>query len=122
MDGKKSTVEAIEQKLKLQGGTLSAIDIGRKAVRKFGTMQLTGVYGARYNAFPLGNIFERNITIKTGQAPVIHYMPMLFEKIMAGEFDPTEIITHRVPLDQASEMYKTFYEHEDECIKVVLKP
>jgi S-(hydroxymethyl)glutathione dehydrogenase/alcohol dehydrogenase len=122
MDGKKSTVEAIEQKLKLQGGTLSAIDIGRKAVRKFGTMQLTGVYGARYNAFPLGNIFERNLTIKTGQAPVIHYMPMLFEKIMAGEFDPTEIITHRVPLDQASEMYKTFYEHEDECIKVVLKP
>ncbi|MNW17161.1 hypothetical protein D3C71_2162440 [compost metagenome] len=57
-----------------------------------------------------------------GQAPVIHFMPKLFEMITAGEFDPTEIITHQVPLDQASNAYKTFYEHEDECIKVILKP
>ncbi|WP_062232833.1 zinc-dependent alcohol dehydrogenase [Fictibacillus sp. FJAT-27399] len=122
MDGKKSPVEAIEQKLKLQGGTLSAIQIALKAVKKFGTIQLTGVYGSMYNMFPLGNIFERNITMKMGQAPVIHYMPMLFDKIANKEFDPTEIITHRVPLDQASEAYKTFNDHADECIKVVLKP
>lgn len=122
MDGKKSPIEAIEQKLKLQGGTLSAIQIAIKAVKKFGTIQLTGVYGSMYNMFPLGNIFERNITLKMGQAPVIHYMPMLFDKIANKEFDPTEIITHRVPLDQASEAYKTFNDHEDECIKVVLKP
>lgn len=122
MDGKKSALEAVEQKLKLQGGTLSAIDIGLNAVRKFGTLQLTGVYGSKYNLFPLGNLFERNITVKMGQAPVIHYMPMLFEKITNGEIDPTEIITHRVPLDKASEAYQIFYDHEDEVIKVVLKP
>lgn len=122
MDGKKSAVEAIEQKLKLQGGTLSAIDIAIKAVRKFGTIQLTGVYGMKYNMFPLGNLFERNINVKMGQAPVIHYMPKLFNKIIAGEFDPTEIVSHRVPLDQASEAYQIFNDHEDECIKVVLKP
>ncbi|RFU69362.1 glutathione-dependent formaldehyde dehydrogenase [Peribacillus saganii] len=122
MDGKKSVVEAVEQKLKLQGGTLSAIEIALNAVRKFGTIQLTGVYGSMYNMFPLGNIFERNVSLKMGQAPVIHYMPMLFDKITKGEFDPTEIITHRVPLEQASEAYKTFNDHEDECIKVVLKP
>lgn len=73
MDGKKSPVEAIEQKLKLQGATLSAIQIAINAVKKFGTIQLTGVYGSMYNMFPLGNIFERNITLKMGQAPVIHY-------------------------------------------------
>ncbi|WP_433945600.1 zinc-dependent alcohol dehydrogenase [Paenibacillus sp. SN-8-1] len=122
MDGKKNALEAIGQKLKLQGGTLSALDIGIHAVRKFGTMQITGVYGSLYNMFPLGDIFERNITLKMGQAPVIHYMPKLFKMITAGEFDPTEIITHRVPLDQASDAYKTFYEHEDDCIKVILKP
>ncbi|OMP68392.1 zinc-dependent alcohol dehydrogenase [Domibacillus epiphyticus] len=122
MDGKKSAIEAIEQKLKLQGGTLSAIQIATKAVRKFGTVQLTGVYGSMYNMFPLGSFFERNITLKMGQAPVIHYMPELFNKITAGEFDPTEIVTHKVPLDQASEAYKTFNDHEDECIKFVLKP
>ena len=122
MDGKKSTIEAIEQKLKLQGGTLSAIEVALNAVRKFGTIQLTGVYGSKYNMFPLGNLFERNINLKMGQAPVIHYMPKLFDKITAGEFDPTEIISHKVPLEKASEAYQIFNDHEDECIKVVLKP
>ncbi|MGM9923830.1 MAG: zinc-dependent alcohol dehydrogenase [Bacillus sp. (in: firmicutes)] len=122
MDGKKSALEAIEQKLKLQGGTLSPIKMGIEAVRKFGTIQLTGVYGSVYNMFPLGNIFERNLTIKSGQAPVIHYMPKMFDMIMKGEIDPTEIITHRVPLEKASEAYQIFNDHEDECIKVVLKP
>ncbi|MDG5473026.1 glutathione-dependent formaldehyde dehydrogenase [Jeotgalibacillus sp. ET6] len=122
MDGKKSLPEEIGQKLKLQGGTLSAIDIGIDAVRKFGTIQLTGVYGSKYNGFPLGNIFERNVELKMGQAPVIHYMPKLFEMIKAGEFDPTEIVSHKMSLDQASEAYKIFNDHEDECVKVVLKP
>ncbi|WP_071460687.1 zinc-dependent alcohol dehydrogenase [Bacillus massilinigeriensis] len=122
MDGEKSAAEKVGQKLKLQGGTLSAIQIAKDAVRKFGTIQLTGVYGSIYNMFPLGNIFERNITLKTGQAPVIHYMPKLFEMITSGDIDPTEIITHKVPLGQASEAYKIFNDHEDDVIKVVLKP
>ncbi|MFE7063390.1 zinc-dependent alcohol dehydrogenase [Sutcliffiella sp. NPDC057660] len=122
MDGKKSALEEIGQKLKLQGGTLSAFEIGMNAVRKFGTIQLTGVYGSKYNMFPLGNIFERNINLKMGQAPVIHYMPKLFEMITAGEFDPTEIVSHRMPLHQAGEAYKIFNDHADECVKVVLKP
>jgi len=122
MDGKKTPMEAIGQKLKLQGGTLSAIEIGMNAVRKFGTMQLTGVYGSKYNMFPLGTIFERNITVKTGQAPVIHYMPMLFDWITNGKIDPTEIITHRISLDEASNAYQMFNDHEDEVIKVILKP
>lgn len=122
MDGKKSPMEAIGQKLKIQGGTISAIEIGMNAVRKFGTMHLTGVYGSKYNMFPLGNIFERNITVKTGQAPVIHYMPMLFDWITTGKIDPTEIITHRIALDDASNAYQMFNDHQDEVIKVVLKP
>src|ERR1700730_8172031 len=92
MDGKKSVLEAVEQKLKLQGGTLSPIQIALNAVRKFGTIQLTGVYGSMYNMFPLGNIFERNVTLKMGQAPVIHYMPLLFDKITNGEFDPQKLL------------------------------
>lgn len=122
MDGKKNPLEAVGQKLKLQGGTLSALEIGIQAVRKFGTIQVTGVYGSKYNMFPLGDIFERNISLKMGQAPVIHYMPMLFDMINQGKFDPTEIVTHKVPLAEASEAYKIFNEHNDNCIKVVLKP
>lgn len=121
MDGKLSMIEKIEQKLKLQGGTLSAIEIASKAIKKFGTIQLTGVYGAKYNLFPLGNLFERNITLKMGQAPAIHYMPLLFEQIVQKKFDPMDIITHRLPLEKAAEAYKKFHDHEDESIKFVLK-
>jgi S-(hydroxymethyl)glutathione dehydrogenase/alcohol dehydrogenase len=57
-----------------------------------------------------------------GQAPVIQSMPILFHTINRGEFDPTEIITHTVPLAKASEAYQLFNDHEDESIKFVLKP
>lgn len=122
MDGKKSPAEAVQQKLKLQGGTLSAIDIAKDAVSKFGVIQLTGIYGLTYNMFPLGNMFERNVTMKMGQAPVIHLMPMLYEKIENGEFDPREIISHIMPLEKASDAYKIFNDHTDDCTKVILKP
>lgn len=122
MDGKMNLLEKVEQKLKMQGGTLSAIEIASKAVRKFGTIQLTGVYGAKYNMFPLGNIFERNVSLKMGQAPVIHYMPMLYDLIVQGKIDPTDIITHRMPLDKASDAYRMFHDNEENSIKFVLKP
>ena len=114
--------EKVEQKLKLSGGTTSAIETGIDAVKKYGTIQLTGIYGMQYNMFPLGNMFERNISVKMGQAPVVHYMPMLYNMIVNGEIDPTDIITHKMSLDDASEAYKLFHDHEDKSIKFVLKP
>lgn len=122
MDGKKSPLEYVEQKLKLQGGTLGPIQIATKAVRKYGTVQLTGVYGGLYNMFPLGPFFVRNITLKMGQAPARHYMPHLYKKIVNGDIDPTKIITHTMPLADASKGYSLFHEREDDCVKVVLKP
>ncbi|GMK38663.1 glutathione-dependent formaldehyde dehydrogenase [Paenibacillus sp. CCS19] len=122
MDGKKSPLEWLEQKLKLQGGTLGPIQIATKAVRKCGTVQITGVYGGNYNMFPLGAFFARNITLKMGQAPAIHYMPELYQRIVKGEFDPKAIITHRLPLEEAPYAYRIFNSHEDNCVKVVLKP
>ncbi len=122
MDGKKTPLELEEQKVGQVGGTLSAINIAMNAVKKFGTIQLTGVYGWKYNQFMLGTLWERNITLKMGQAPVIHYMPLLYEKIVNHEFDPTQIITHRLPLSDASSAYTMFNDRTDNCIKVVLKP
>lgn len=122
MDGKMKLYEKIEQKLKLQGGTLSAIQVAVKAVRKFGAIQLTGVYGALYNLFPLGHLFERNITLKMGQAPAIHTSTLLYDLVAKGKIDPTEIITHKMPLADASEAYRLFHDHEDQSIKFILKP
>ncbi|KAA9004163.1 glutathione-dependent formaldehyde dehydrogenase [Paenibacillus spiritus] len=122
LDAKKTVVEAVETTLKLQGGSLGAIRIAADVVRKFGTIQLIGVYGLMYNMFPLGHLFERNITLKMGQAPVIHYMPQLYKMVKEGIFDPTDIITHRVPLSRAEHAYEVFSKKEEDCIKVILKP
>lgn len=122
MDGKKSPLEYVEQKLKLQGGTLGPIQIATKAVKKWGTVQLTGVYGGLYNMFPLGPFFVRNVTLKMGQAPARSYMDKLYKQIVNEEIDPTDIITHSLPLAEASHGYDIFNERKDSCIKVVLKP
>lgn len=122
MDGKKSPAEWVGQKLKLQGGTLGPIQIATKAIRKGGTFQITGVYGGLYQMFPLGAFFVRNINIKMGQAPARHFMPHLYDMIINEKIDPTQIITHRLPLEEASHAYKIFNGREDNCIKVVLKP
>ncbi|AIQ47503.1 dehydrogenase [Paenibacillus sp. FSL R7-0273] len=122
LDAKKTVVEKVETALMLQGGSLGAFRIASEVVRKFGTIQLIGVYGLNYNMFPLGHLFERNVSLKMGQAPVIHYMPLLYQMIKEGKFDPTDIITHRLPISQGEHAYKVFGEKEEDCIKVILKP
>jgi len=122
LDGKMSLVEKIETALKLQGGSKSAIEIASQAVRKCGHVALVGVYGAKYNNFPLGNFFSKNITLKMGQCPATRYIEPILEMIKKGEIDATDIITHKLSLEEGRHAYEIFDAKEDECIKVVLKP
>lgn len=122
MDGKMTPLEYLATGLKLQGGALGSFVAATQCVRKGGTIQVTGAYGARYNGFPLGDIFQRNITIKSGQAPVVHYMPHLYELVNSGKVDSGDVITHVLPLDQAKHGYEIFDTKTENCIKVVLKP
>lgn len=122
MDGKMSSIEKIETVLKLQGGSKSAIEIATQAVRKGGTVMLVGVYGARYNNFPLGDFFSRNVTLKMGQCPAHSYIDPILELIKSGKFDATDIITHKLSIDKGEHAYKIFDGKEDNCIKVILKP
>ncbi|SES13181.1 S-(hydroxymethyl)glutathione dehydrogenase / alcohol dehydrogenase [Gracilibacillus ureilyticus] len=122
MDGKMTDLEFLATGLKLHGGSMGALVIASQAVRKGGNIQVTGVYASRYNAFPFGDIFQRNVNIRTGQAPVIHYMPHLHDLIGAGKVDLSDIITHPLPLAEAKHGYKIFDGKLENCIKVVLKP
>jgi S-(hydroxymethyl)glutathione dehydrogenase/alcohol dehydrogenase len=122
MDGKMSAIEMAETMLKLQGGSKSAIEIATQAVRKGGTVMFVGVYGARYNNFPFGDFFSRNITLRMGQCPAHEFVEPILDMIVRGRFDPTDIITHRLSLDDGEHAYRIFDRKEDECIKVVLKP
>lgn len=122
MDGKMTVLEMVESALKLQGGSKSAIEMATQAVRKGGTVSLVGVYGARYNMFPLGDFFARNITLKMGQCPAHSYVQPILELIREGRFDATDIITHKLPLEQGEHGYEIFDEKKDNCIKVILQP
>ncbi len=122
MDAKMSPMEFLATGVKLQGGSISALVMATQCVRKGGTIQVTGVYGARYNAFPLGDIFQRNIQLRTGQAPVIPFMPHMYELVAQGKIDPMDVITHVIPLSEAKRGYELFDTKTDGCIKVVLTP
>lgn len=122
MDGKMTLLEMIETALVIQGGAMSAINMAAQAVRKTGTVALVGVYGLRYNQFPLGDFFARNITLRMGQCPATAYAPEMMQWIRQGKVDPTDIITHRLSLDEAEYGYEVFDAKQDNCIKVIMKP
>ena len=51
-----------------------------------------------------------------------HYLPKLLDRVERGEIDPSFVITHTASLEEGPELYKTFRDKKDGCIKVVLKP
>lgn len=104
-----------------QFGTIQPIVTASEAVRKFGTAQITGVYGSEANQFPINDFFTRNVSLKMGQAPVVHLMPTLYTMIERGTIDPTDIITHRMGIEDAPDAYRIFDQKEDGNIKTIFK-
>ncbi len=92
-----------------------------RACRNGGTVSVIGVYGGYIDRFPMGAVMNRSLTIKSGQCHVQRYMQPLLEHIQNGDIDPTFIITHTLPLEQASHGYDIFKNKRDNCEKVVLK-
>jgi threonine dehydrogenase-like Zn-dependent dehydrogenase len=90
--------------------------------RNFGTVSIVGVYGGFLDKIPMGSAINRGLTFRMAQTPVQHYLPMLLERIQNGEIDPSFVITHRARLEDGPELYKTFRDKKDGCIKVVLRP
>ncbi|HEU4889868.1 MAG TPA: zinc-dependent alcohol dehydrogenase [Thermoanaerobaculia bacterium] len=90
--------------------------------RKGGTVSVPGAYMGLLDKMPFGAAMNKGITMKMGQTHVQRYTQMLLDRIVAGELDPSFIITHRLPLDEAPHGYKIFRGKEEQCIKVVLKP
>jgi threonine dehydrogenase-like Zn-dependent dehydrogenase len=65
---------------------------------------------------------NRSLTIRSGQTHVHRYLRPLLERIQNGDVDPSFVVTHRMPLDQAPEAFRMFRDKQDECMKVVLTP
>jgi threonine dehydrogenase-like Zn-dependent dehydrogenase len=90
--------------------------------RNFGTVSIVGVYGGFLDKIPMGSAINRGLTFRMAQTPVQHYLPKLLKLIEEGKIDPSFVITHVASLEQGGDLYKTFRDKDDGCIKVVLKP
>ncbi len=90
--------------------------------RKGGTVSIPGVYTSTLSDVPMHAAMNKGLTMRMGQTHMQHYMKPLLEKVVAGEIDPSFIITHRGTLDDAPALYETFDARSDDCVKVVLKP
>ena len=90
--------------------------------RKGGIVSIPGVYGGFLDKIPFGAAFQKGLTFKMGQTHMMKYMKPLLDRIERGDLDPSFVITHRLPLDEAPKAYKLFRDKQDACIKVVLKP
>ncbi|AFZ02752.1 zinc-dependent alcohol dehydrogenase [Calothrix sp. PCC 6303] len=92
------------------------------ACRKGGTVSVPGVYTGFVDKIPMGAFMNKGLTMKTGQTHVHRYLRPLLDHVESGNIDPSFVVTHSLPLDQAPQGYEIFNNKQDKCIKVVLKP
>lgn len=92
------------------------------ACRKGGTLSIAGVYGGVVDKLPLGAAFNKGLTFRMGQTHVQKYLRPLFQRIQAGDIDPSFVISHRLPLDAAAEGYAMFASQQNNVTKIVLQP
>jgi threonine dehydrogenase-like Zn-dependent dehydrogenase len=90
--------------------------------RNFGIVSIVGVYGGFLDNIPMGSAINRGLTFRMAQTPVQAYLPDLLQLVVDGKIDPSFVITHRAGLEDGPELYKTFANRKDGCIKVVMKP
>jgi S-(hydroxymethyl)glutathione dehydrogenase/alcohol dehydrogenase len=91
-------------------------------VRAAGTISAVGMYTEPEFSFPMFQSFLRDLSFKIGVCPVKRYMGKLLGMVAEGKMDPSMIITHSMPLDDAPRGYDIFHHRKENCIKVVLKP
>jgi threonine dehydrogenase-like Zn-dependent dehydrogenase len=103
---------------------LAALHASIDAVRRGGTVSISGVYAGDADILPMKTLFDRQITLRMGQCNVKRWTGEIlpFVEDPADPFGVADLATHVVGLDDAPAMYETFQKKADGCIKVVLKP
>jgi len=111
-----------KQTLMLESDRSSPLGEAIHACRKGGIVSIPGVYGGVIDKFPIDAAFAKGLTLKMGQTHVHKYMRLLLDRIRRGDIDPSFVISHQVPLEEAPRAYRMFRDKSDDCIKVVMKP
>jgi threonine dehydrogenase-like Zn-dependent dehydrogenase len=114
--------DTVKQAIRMETGRAQVLRQAIAACRKGGKISVPGVYGGFIDKMPMGAFVNKALTMKSGQTHVHKYLKPLLERIQQGDIDPSFLITHRLPLEEAPRAYKIFRDKEENCIKVVLKP
>nr|WP_300144919.1 zinc-dependent alcohol dehydrogenase [Propionicimonas sp.] len=103
---------------------LAALETALDAVRRGGTVSLSGVYGGAADPLNLMRLFDKQVTIRMGQANVRRWSDELFDLLYADDdlFGVETLPSHHLPLEDAPDAYRKFRDKEDGYIKVVLRP
>ncbi|APX95697.1 zinc-dependent alcohol dehydrogenase [Natronorubrum daqingense] len=120
--GLEGVTDQVKQEMHLQDDRPHVLRQAIKCCRKGGTLSVPGVYIRESDNIPFGPLMNKALTVKSGQTHVQHYLDPLLEKIEDGEIDPSFVITHQTSLEDGPEMYETFNDKDDDCIKVVMTP
>jgi threonine dehydrogenase-like Zn-dependent dehydrogenase len=92
------------------------------ACRKGGRLSIPGVYGGFDDMIPMVALMNKGLTVKSGQTHMMRFMRPLLDRVERGDIDPSFVVSHRVPIAKAPEMYRLFRDKQDQCTKVVLDP
>lgn len=92
------------------------------ACRPAGVISIIGVYSGLVDKIPIGIAMNKGLTFRMAQCHVPRWTDDLLHRIEDGQIDPSFVITHKVPLSDGPEMYRTFRDKQDSCIKVMLQP
>jgi threonine dehydrogenase-like Zn-dependent dehydrogenase len=124
MEAAGSAADSVLATMKLQTDKLVALRNCVGSIRRGGTLSISGVYTGHYPLFPLGDLFDKQISIRMGQANVRRWVDEIMPLVSGGD-DPLgveSLATHRLPLDQAPYGYEIFQNKQDGAVKVVLNP
>ena len=103
---------------------LAALHTGIELVRRGGTLSLSGVYGGAASPMPMLQLFDKQVTMRMGQANVRRWVDDILP-LLTGEDDPLgvdDFATHHISLDETPRYYEVFQKKEDGCFKVVINP
>lgn len=121
-EAERSFLDKVKATVNFEKGTIKVIDLCLRAVRRSGTVTIVGVYGTPFDNFQVGRMFDKGLTIRQGQAPVVNYIDHLIDLVKEEKVVLDDIISHTLPLSEVAHGYDIFKNKEDDCVKVVLKP
>jgi S-(hydroxymethyl)glutathione dehydrogenase / alcohol dehydrogenase len=122
MEADRNVLDKLSNVVHGEVGSIKALKTAISAVRRGGWVTVVGVYGVSYDNFPLGQIFDKGIKMRFGQSTPQRDIDELLTWVEQGKIQLDDIITHRLPLEEAPHGYDIFNKKEDGCVKVVLKP